>query len=98
VSWVRAHSLPLALGALAAMFFAMNVAGSWKKHAEEQASHRGGAEFWGWDFWSVIVQNVGQEGFGNTFGVLILAVLFAAGAMEKKAKDKQDRGEAGGAS
>lgn len=97
-SWLRRHSLPLALTAIMAAFFALTVRAAWHvEHMEAAAHGEKPAGFWTGSFWWPVWDRLAPESTAEILGMLILVVLLAAGAIEINAKEKEDRGEAGGA-
>jgi hypothetical protein len=99
MSWLRRHSLTIALALVMTWLFCLTVASAWHVEREEAIEHgEKPPAFWSGDFWWPVWDRLAPESTAEIFGMLLLVLLLAAGALEIKAKEKEEKGEAGGAS
>ena len=99
MSWLRRHSLTLALLGFLLAFFALTVRAAWHVEHVEAAAHGEPAPgFWTGSFWWTVWDRLAPETTAEIFGMLLLVVLLSMGALEIKAREKEEQGEAGGAS
>ena len=92
------HSLPISLTAILLAFFALTVRAAWHtEHTEAAAHNEPPPGFFTGTFWWPVWDRLAPESTAEILGMLILVILLAMGALEIKAKEKEDRGEAGGA-
>lgn len=97
MDWMRRHSLPLALLSFLLGFFSLTVRAAWHvEHVEAAAHGEDPPGFWTGTFWWPVWDRLAPETTAEIGGMLLLVLLLAMGALEIKAKEKEDRGEAGG--